>query len=380
MRSKSFSDKYIDKCLLLVYLLINSLFIFKYIPVYPCFATIIYCVVVVSAYFFYQKYLRSQIYSYYLAYFFILILFFLSVFLLIRFDPHTTTVSRWSALYYWSDKLFSGEYPYLAATHVSEDSAGSPFPVWQVLHIPFYFLGEIGISHLVILLFLIIILYKFKHRFNIVLFLFMLCLCPSFWWEIMVRSDLMNNIFVCILFITVFHYKFRQTRSVFLIGFLIGAFICTRLFTIIPLAIYFIPWFLKNERASRIKMGSGILLGFILPFVPLMIWNWDMLFYSDKSPIILQTRQGSIYTAFAGLLFIVFASFIWKTYKQYAAIIASVLFIFVFLTFAQFVLKHGLIETLYNDIFDISYFGIAIPFILFGLSYRNNYEKTDFLY
>lgn len=376
MESKYLSDKYLDKYLLFIYLLINSLYVFKYAPSYPIAGIIVYCVIIILSYTLYRRYSGFRQMKY-LNYALIGLLFVIASFLLLSFDPYSTTVSRWSALYFWSEKLFSGEYPYLAATHVSADSAASPFPIWQIIHIPFYFLGEIGVSHICIILLLIFALHKFRNQFDTTIFLGLLCLAPSFWWEITVRSDLMNNMFVCILFISIFHFRFRQTRSFLLMGFFIGLLLCTRLFTGIPLAIYFIPWLLQKEKPAGIKAAAGALLGFIIPFTPLAIWNRNLLFYSDTSPIILQTRQGNIFTVFAGLLFVIIFSLLWKTYKQYVSYITCILFMFISLSFSQFVFTRGFVNTIYNDIFDISYFGIAIPFILFGLSYYNNYEKTD---
>lgn len=64
-----------------------------------------------------------------------------------HFDPMQIRVDRWSAIANPLTALFNGEYPYLAKTHL--DGYASPFPVWMVFHIPFWALGNVGLSSIV---------------------------------------------------------------------------------------------------------------------------------------------------------------------------------------------------------------------------------------
>ena len=59
-------------------------------------------------------------------------------------DPMTIQVDRWSAIHNFLNHLVHGIYPYAAQTHLG--GYGSPFPVWQLLHLPFYWLGNVGLS------------------------------------------------------------------------------------------------------------------------------------------------------------------------------------------------------------------------------------------
>lgn len=59
-------------------------------------------------------------------------------------DPYQIQVDRWSAIHNFINYLVHGRYPYMAPTHLG--GYGSPFPVWQVLHIPFYYLNNVGLS------------------------------------------------------------------------------------------------------------------------------------------------------------------------------------------------------------------------------------------
>lgn len=373
---KRLSDRYLRRCLFIIYLLINGLFVYKYTPLYPIPATVLYCIGLFLFYSGYKKFAGNKRPSPAAGYIILALMLVLASVLFILIDPYKLTVDRWSALYFWSDKLFSGEYPYSATTHVSHEGAASPFPVWQVLHIPFYIIGEIGISHIVVILLVFFVLKGLKDKLNFILFLLLLVLSPSFWWEVAVRSDLMNNMFICLLFVTLFHYKYRDTGRTYIVGLLIGLLLCTRLFAGIPLAIYFIPWFFDRNTTDKLKLVAGFLTGFVVPFIPFAISNPYMLFLYEKSPLVLQIRQGNVFTVIAGILFVSVFSFVWKTYRQYVSYVGVILFAFVSLSFMYFIFTRGFADSVYYDIFDISYYGTAIPFVLLGLAlYKKNDEK-----
>lgn len=361
------------KILLFILVIINMLFVFKYSPVYSLYASLAYGILIFSFYCYYKYYLQAKqqkLYNYIL----LLLIACIAISLFVTIDPYSVTVDRWSALYNWSDTLFQGKYPYDTLTHTNiAENYPSPFPVWQVLHIPFYILGEMGLGHLVTLCILCCVLVIYRKEFNLTLFLFLILLSPCYWWEIAVRSDLMNNMFACLLFITIFHFSFRDTKYILPLGIIIGLLVCTRLFTGIPLAIYFVPYFFRITSIEKLKLIVGCILGFVCPFIPFMIWNFDMLFFFQYSPLLLQTKQGSIYTVTAGVVFIILFSFYWKNYKEYLLYISIILFSFILLNFIKFIYLDGFIETLTNDLFDISYFNITIPFVVLGLCL----SKTD---
>ena len=373
MTKRQIFDNNNQKVLLFVFVIINMLFVVKYCPIYSISAAVIYGIVVSSSYCYYKYFSFDKQQKLHIYILFALIVC-IAVSLLLLIDPYSVTVDRWSALYNWSDTLFQGKYPYNTLTHTYiPENYPSPFPIWQIVHIPFYFFGEMGIGHLVTFTLVYYVLYKYQKSFNLTLFLSLILLSPCYWWEIAVRSDLMNNMFVCLLFITIFHFSFKETRYMFPLGIIIGLLLCTRLFAGIPLAVYFIPYFLRKSKTDKLKLIAGCLLGFVCPFIPFMIWNFDMLFFFEYSPLMLQTKQGSIYTLIVGMIFIGIFSFCWKNYKEYLLYISIILFSFILLNFIKFIHLDGFITTLTNDLFDISYFNITIPFVVLGLCL----SKTD---
>ncbi|QIK54078.1 hypothetical protein G7051_06920 [Dysgonomonas sp. HDW5B] len=374
MTKKYIFDNNSQKVLLCLLGVINMLFVVKYCPAYSFLSAAIYGIVLSSSYSYYKYFLQDKLQKRHVYILLFALIVCITISLLLLVDPYNVTVDRWSALYNWCDTLFQGKYPYdtLTHTHIPENYP-SPFPIWQIVHIPFYFLGEMGIGHLVTLALACYVLYKYQKSFNLTLFLFLILLSPCYWWEITVRSDLMNNMFICLLFITIFHFSFRETRYMLPLGIIIGLLLCTRLFTGIPLAVYFIPYFIRKSTTNKLKLIAGCLLGFVCPFIPFMIWDFDRLFFFEYSPLMLQTKQGSIYTLIVGLIFIGIFSFCWKNYKEYLLYISVILFSFILLNFIKFIYHDGFMTTLTNDLFDISYFNITIPFVVLGLCL----SKTD---
>lgn len=377
MIRKQIFDNNSQKTLLFLLGVINMLFVIKYCPIYSLEAAAIYSLILFLSYSFYKAFIsqKSQkLYNYIL--FAIIISITVSLFVLI--NPYNVTVDRWSALYFWSDTLMQGKYPYNTLTHTNiSENYPSPFPVWQILHIPFYFLGEMGIGHLVTLALVSCTLFFYRKAFDLTQFLLLILLSPCYWWEIAVRSDLMNNMFICLLFLTIFHFSFRHTKYILPVGVIIGLLLCTRLFIGIPLAVYFIPYFFRKTGIEKLKLVTGCIFGFVCPFIPFMIWDSDMLLFFEYSPLRLQTKQGNIYIVIAGIILISIFSFCWKNYKEYLLYISIILFSFLLLSFIKFIYFDGFITTLTNDLFDISYFNITIPFVVLALCLTKANENEN---
>lgn len=375
----SYISKNTEKVCLFIYIIINSLFAFKYSP-YPYTSVLIYTLFIIIGYILYCRYKDNIKAIKHLAPVLAIAIISVSIVLFCIIDPYNVIVDRWSALYFWSEKLFDGKYPYSAQTHL-DGGYGSPFPVWQILHSPFYLLGEMGVSHILMIILLFYFLRKYIPSTDLVLFFLLLALSPAYWWEVAVRSDLMNNLFLCLLFVSIFHFRFKQTNKLFILGIIIGLILCSRLLLGIPLFIYFFPYFLSKNNIGKIKIIVGCIIGFILPFIPLMIMNWNMLFYFEFSPLVLQTRQATPNIVGVGVILLALFSFLWKNdFKKYLFCISCVVFVFIFTAFIKYGITYGIDVTIIDDIFDISYFGTVLPFVIAALSFKNiNNENIHIL-
>ena len=363
----------------LIYLFINDLFLLKYVPYTGAKIFAISCYSVLIPLLLSQR-LQSRLSSFFLfvsRYWWIGAIS-LTLFIYLYVSPFSVTPDRWSALYYWSENLLHGSYPYLARTHMG--GYGSPFPIWQLLHLPFYLLGDEIFAHIVVQVLLVFFLRRNSQFFSTNIFVLLLMLSPAYWWEVLVRSDLLNNLMCCMMLIVLMDkYRQKWESKPFLTAFVIGLCCCTRIFLIIPFWIYFTPLLVKQSWKNIGMWSIGFLVGFLLPFFPFLIWNADMLLHFRYSPIILQIRQGSLLTFGIGLIMISVVSFIWKKTYQYFIVTTLALFGFIVMMFIRKCYYEGVNNSIFQDAFDLSYFDIVLPFLLILLSFKNKDIDFKFL-
>jgi|GEM_PF-621205 len=361
--------------LLVIYLLVNDVFLLKYVPASPIVKGIVILLYSAFVGLLYILSKKKQVASRWLnSPYLLLAAIPLILLLYVKVSPFSVTPDRWSALYYWSENLFHGIYPYAARTHMG--GYGSPFPIWQLAHIPFYWLGDEIFAHIVMLLVLIFFLNKNKALVSANIFSILLLCAPAYWWEVLVRSDLLNNMLLAMLLVwSLDKFKKEWQQSSFLTGCILGLACCTRIFIFLPILIYIVPILATIGWRARIYLFIGWALGFVLPFVPIYCWNANMLLHFKFSPIVLQIRQGSILTFIVGLILVSGVSLLWKSLFQYFWITACFLFLFIVMMFLRKVYYDGLIASMFFDGFDLSYFSIALPFVLVGLALKNNNNK-----
>ena len=359
LKQISFKGKGNFILLCLMYLMINSLFIVKYLgrltPYYYV-GVVGYVVLFVGVLFALGRF-RGGHSKYLYA---LLVTFTFGGILLVQHvvDPYLVQVDRWSAIHCFLENLLDGEYPYAARTHCG--GYGSPFPMWQLFHLPFYLLGNVGYSILFILLVFAWVTVKtvgWSAAFKMWL---LIAMAPSFWYEVAVRSDLVGNFILCLSVICwLYCKKVSLSQHVFLWSVVCAFFLSTRLSTAIPFALLLFPAFLKLGWKKQVVFVLGVVGLFVLTFLPFALWNGDMLFFFEYSPLVLQTRQGA-WQDYAIMLplGIVFActwrgSFVrWLNHTSYT--------LFLFVTIAFFFLALRYHTPSFG--FDITYFNMVLPF------------------
>ncbi|HET7733336.1 MAG TPA: hypothetical protein VFK73_05795, partial [Paludibacter sp.] len=209
-------------------------------------------------------------------------------------NPYNLQVDRWSAIHNFLQNLFNGTYPYSAHTHLG--GYGSPFPVWQAFHIPFYLLGNVGLGMLFSIFLLSIFLIWWLNDYSkALIFITTLTISPAFWYEAAVRSDLIYNFILCFIAIGFIHKKKYsiQQQSIGL-GILCGLFLSTRFSIVLPFAIYLFPDFIRAGIKQKTLFACVAILTFIISFLPFVFWSNNTLFFFKDNPFVLQTRQGSL--------------------------------------------------------------------------------------
>ena len=361
---------------LFLYILINSLFILKYgLRIFPWYVVIAACVVygiivVVICKYILPKFSNFSDFNIRRGITFVALLvclLFLTAFQYIP-DPMTIKVDRWSAIHNFLFNLTHGTYPYAAQTHL--DGYGSPFPVWQLFHLPFYLMGNVGLSFIAgILLFVHSLSLHLKNKGEHVAFALLGC-SPAFIYEVFVRSDLMTNFMVSMsILLYCIHYRFTIQKNPLLFGIIVGLMMSTRFSAIIPFCIYYFYDLYHAQLRQQFTFLSVVVITFCITFLPFLLWDSQMLLFFEYNPFILQTRQGHPLDLLI-LIPIGIALSFWQHQQAYRHFFATaiMLLLLVTVTFVHTMFVNNSWTELFDSTFDITYFGMALPFLCATLS------------
>ncbi len=367
--------------LIFIYILINTLFIWKYalpyfsnqiiVPVIYFIISIVLILILLSRKIDF-KLSANNYRTLYVSVTMILAL--LLTILMLQFKPTSIEVGRYPALYDWISKLLSGEFPY--------DSSAKPsgFPFLFILAIPFYLLGDVGAFQIFSFLILAAILYfRFRDNSTISLrLLILLVLSPIFIFEIVVRSDLFSNIVIVLLYL-MYCEKYLSKKKLLIqieLGLLGGFLLSTRGIVLIIFILYFV-WKIRDSRINSVSFLTSMLVGFLITLVPFAVWNWE--YFINYGPFAVQM---SYVPGWFIVLSVIFSS-IWavkiKEIERIYFAVATMLFVVVFGALVIYVVRFGLIDSAINNQFDISYFCFPLPFVLMSLgaaAKRRNANKS----
>ena len=384
---QKFSENYLVQ--FFVFFFINGICIYRYIPrigVNPVIASAVYIVFILCLFFTYKKIINklSDTIIKVLFYTIVSVVIASIAFILIKVDPYSVNVDRWSAVSFFLDHLFQGQYPYSVSTHMSETNFPSPFPVWHLIYLPFYLAGDVGIG---LIFFLVFFLYLFQLRFQSykksLLFIILLICSPTYWWEVFVRSDTLNNIFLVGGLILWFsHKKYSLENKFWLTVILCGLITSTRLLAILPLALFFFKPYTELSLKKKIIFPLGVLFVAFITFCPFIFWDTENWIFFSRNPLITQGLMGNIYILTVLVILGIFLSLQWKDIIQFNAVTSLFLLVF-FLSFNTYLVitsdtYFSLQET---RIYDISYFYLSMPFCLIAIIDKlklENDSKTSY--
>lgn len=363
-----------------VFIIVNVLFVAKYssrISETACLCATLFAVV------FYYVLLRYRnkiqgVWSRKLTWVLCLIAFLGMLTLQFVIDPYSIQVDRWSALHFPIQNLLGGVYPYSANTHLG--GSASPFPVWQVLHIPFYLIGNVGLSFFVVVAFFIWSCWKTLGKEKMLIISLLLCFSVAVWYEVAVRSDLITNMLLVAAIINLVIYNINQPwveKQQWWIACVVGLLASTRVIVLIPIMLMLLPYFIRLNWRSQIGTILLSVFVFMLTFVPLALWDWNEFFYSDNSPWALQTSQGNLLDF---ILYVPLGIFLAMNHKgiafRYYRNSALMLLAFVAVTFIHnmYVNENW---SLFSTTYDITYFTVSLPFCLLALSETMMHDRKN---
>ena len=221
----------------------------------------------------------------------IILLFF--IFAVISFkivSPESLIVDRWSVISTFWEAVFNRVYPYSALSHLG--NIPGPMPVYFILALPFYLVGEIGYMTIFGLLLFLLLVNKLKITSALKLWSTLFLTGSAFlWWETICRSTIFFNSVIVLACILWFHgrEKHEGGKSFYFQAAVIGLALSTRSILAIPVIISFFAAFRRNEISMKNLIISVLIatLIFCLTFLPVILFFPDR--FPENNPFLTQS-------------------------------------------------------------------------------------------
>jgi len=366
---------------IIIYLMINALFIVKYGEKYNIVLLVSYFVAIAGLSFFFIKINLKDIFYKPLFWIGVISFFIFSIFLNYKVDGNSLNVDRWSAMEVGIKAIFNGQYPYNIPDHMGWESSNLPMLI--VLGMPFYLLfGSVGYLQSFIFLFFCYLIFKifdnYKQRLAVLTLLF---LSPSYLWEVYVKSDLFSNFVIICGFSYLIWKKFLSESKMKpeFVSFFTALLILTRLSAIIPLTILLFKKFYDLSVKEKLRfiivfvLSVSIILYIFFHNVP----NIDVLM--RHNPLMIQSAKQPLLLSFSYIVLALILSFKVKSLFEIMYWSGILLFICVLVPFIMYFVEFGYTEMIVNSSFDISFFNMGMPFILISVVlgiFKNNYKES----
>ncbi|MCX6300971.1 MAG: hypothetical protein NTW82_02195 [Bacteroidia bacterium] len=261
--------------------------------------------------------------------------------------------------------LLKGEYPYSAIDHLGGRT--SNLPTLFFIGIPFYLMGSAGyLQSFSFLAFFLIILISFKEYRDRLFGLLLLVLSPSYIWEIYVKSDLISNFILVLLFLIIIQNRINKNKELntIITSFGATALILTRLTAIIPIALLLFKQFYNLSLKEKTKFLVIALLTSIVFFYICFQRVGNLEHFMRYNPFELQNRYLPALISFITILMSIMYSFKVNDLTSLMKLNVLLLLLPILISFLINVNENGIFSSIFNSSFDISYFNIIMPFLL----------------
>lgn len=276
-------------------------------------------------------------------------------------------VDRWMMIHTFWDNTFEGVYSYIPRYN---QSIPSQLPVYHLLALPFYLIGEVGIMPLVVLVAFLYFLHRYGVEQKSMVFIAgLLVLMPGLWWEAAARSTIIMNMLLAVMVIEyVLRTQLQTGRQLLIAGLSLGAVAATRGTVILPLTTFFVWWLLKQGRVRVVLvLGALALAVVLLSLLPLYWWKPED--FWRYNPLGVQAYFTNTWFSMSLIIAAVIGGMLSKTMVQVYAVAAFVTVCSTALLLQLHLRYFGLYAVIFESKFDISYFLQAIPFLLMALLY-----------
>ncbi|WP_170245914.1 hypothetical protein [Tenacibaculum adriaticum] len=302
-------------------------------------------------------------------------LFCLFIFITITYivDGNSVNVDRWSAMEVFINNILNGNYPYNQTDHLGKTSSNLPGLFY--IGLPFYVLGNVGLLQPLVFSAFIYVLFKSEFsNYNKLLGLVFLLLSPAFFWEILVKSDLMSNVFIVLLFIWYWRVKFKEETFTKpeLLALMVSLLVLTRGITIIPLTLFLFNDFLSLTIKKQLYFVCLLVVFSIIICLPIFLNLPDYETLITHNPFNHQTRYAPKKLIIISLIIPFLISKYSNSFYLVARNSMFILLGLAVITLAINILEEGWYNNVYGILFDISYISMILPFLIICLLYESN--------
>ncbi|MGC4130602.1 MAG: hypothetical protein QM564_13850 [Bergeyella sp.] len=355
------------------YVFINGIFTFKYAPDFRFAAFLMYVLFISGGIFLYKK-IKFQEKTYKWLFWIVSLLFFIfTVILNLKIDGYSLIVDRWSAMQSGADAILHNRFPYLEKSHQGQPSSNLPGLV--ILGIPFYLIfGNVQyLQNFCFLLFVFLVYRSLGNHRQRLLALILLIVSPSYLWELYTKSDVFSNfVFALGYALLVWKYFLKKRKiPIVWIAVLTALIMLTRLSVVLLLAVLLLKPFWNFTAKDKIKFLSAF--GFTILFILFLFLrnaeNTEMIM--SHNPLLIQGGKQPVLLSIFCLFLASLVSFKLNTFTEIISGIAGILFLTVFFTLIQKIMEFGLKASIDESYMDLSFFSMAMPFLLIAISMLN---------
>lgn len=306
------------------------------------------------------------------------------VILLSIYTPFNTGISRAEGAVTFLDRLLNLEFPYHPSPLRSVPVSG--LPIQYILQMPFYLIGEIGLYSIAILIILVFLIIRFYGRNIYSLFIIILLFAsPAVFYDVGVRSDLVANSSLMVMFFLYVdrNNPFVKMNKAILTGTIIGLLLLTRLFIVIPLTILLFSE-LNKKKLPRLFISG--LIGLLIAFSTMyLFYLWEPTTFIKYNPFQYQSRYVPIIIQVIIFVVASFVAFLFRRNRnnKYFVSFYFLLFTVLISCVMNYIVKDIKVEEIFSiyigRIFDIYYFSLTIPFLLFSFRFEKRGELAESL-
>ena len=353
---------------ILLLVIVNTMFTYKYLSRemdYALAVTIGIAVIQVLAFYFVPKYTLSSINFKWLAWLSILGIIGLIFVAHFKVPLDTLNVDRWSVIDSFWSSYFSGRYPYEASSHMG-NPPGS-MPMYFVMALPFWAIGELSILSAIGYVVLITLLMRKKEfkqsRYAVLIYLLTAVFLV---WEVLVRSNIITNTMLVLLVLDLFlKADIKNLKKNWYVAVLLGLMLATRGNFAVVYVIFFMFPLLKKEVSFLQLFKFTALSAFVFASVFLiLIGIYGDLFF-EANPFIFHSTL-FVPTAYIVAFFVIafVFSFLSKNKADLFFFSGITLFAIILLYAINLILVYGFHEAYMGKSWiDISYFLFCVPFL-----------------